>query len=96
MYLRDADECEVLLRLIDDCDRLVENKAITAGAAYTVVSEAAKHHSDHPGEKRKRAEERERERAEKAAKSADVQQGQEPTPVPEVVDAPEIDAVNAF
>ena len=91
MYLRDSDECEVLLRLIDDCDRLVESKAITSGAAFTVVSEAAKHHSDHPGEKRKRAEERAKEKATKS----EIEPAPTPVPVPESI--PEaIDAVNAF
>ena len=54
MYLRDSDECEVLLRLIDDCDRLIEKQSIDGNAAFRIVSEAAKHHSDHPAEKRRR------------------------------------------
>lgn len=49
MYLRDSDEAEVLLRLIDDCDRLVEANTLSKDAAYTIISEAAKHHTDHPG-----------------------------------------------
>lgn len=53
MYLRDSDEAEVLLRLIDDCDRLVEANTLSKDAAYTIISEAAKHHTDHPGERRK-------------------------------------------
>jgi hypothetical protein len=89
MYLRDSDECEVLLRLIDDCDRLVENKAISAGAAYTVVSEAAKHHSDHPVEKRKRAAALEKEKAEKASTEVSVPVAEPPSPEA-------MDAVNAF
>jgi hypothetical protein len=71
MYLKDSDEAEVLLRLIDDCDRLVEAKTLAPDAAYVVVSEAAKHHSDHPAEKR-RAE------AEYKAKEAAIA----PVPVP--------------
>lgn len=29
MYLKDSEEAEVLLRLIDDCDRLVEAQTLT-------------------------------------------------------------------
>jgi hypothetical protein len=78
MYLKDSDECEILLRLIDDCDRLVESKAITGNAAFSIVSEAAKHHSDHPADKRRRL-------AEYDAKKAAV----EPTPVEEPVPVPQ-------
>ena len=55
MYLNDGEEAEVLLRLIDDCDRLVEAKSITAGAAFCIVSEAARHHDEHPAKKRERS-----------------------------------------
>jgi len=91
MYLRDSDECNVLLRLIDDCDQLVGKNSLAAGAAYTIISEAAKHHSDHPGEARRRTAERE---AATIAPPAPIPEPPAPPEVPEGSDA--IDAVNAF
>lgn len=75
MYLSDSNECEVLLRLINDCDGLVEQKLIDGNSAFRMISEAAKHHSDHPGERAKRLAERE-------AKKPEVDQPAEPVPVP--------------
>jgi hypothetical protein len=48
MYLKDSDECEVLLRLIDDCDTLVSIGRLEPSAAFTIIAKAAKHHSDYP------------------------------------------------
>lgn len=77
MYLKDSEECEVLLRLIDDCDQLVAKQMLDGAAAYRMISEASKHHSDHPGQKRIRLAEID---AEIKARKAETP---EPVPVPE-------------
>lgn len=75
MYFSDANEAGVLLRLID----VVEAKTITADSAFHIVSEAARHHNDHPGELKRRM-------AAIEAKHAAISQEQAPIPVPAVAD----------
>lgn len=87
MYLNDGEEAEVLLRLIDDCTQLVDAEILDPKAAFAIISEASKHHSDHPLTKERRLK--------KFAEKAEIQ-APAPMPIPEPVPVADTDLATNF